>query len=40
MMSLITFEEYLEFIDKNPEMEQCYDFEPEALDYTFTLEDA
>jgi hypothetical protein len=34
-MSLITIEEYKEFIDEHPEMEQFYDFSREALDYLF-----
>jgi len=34
-MSLITIEEYKEFITEHPEMEQCYDFSREALDYWF-----
>ena len=41
-MSLISLEEYKEFIAENPEMEQCYDFSGvttshsrEAVDYWF-----
>ena len=34
-MSLITIEEYKEFIEEHPEMEQCYD--PDA--FTATQED-
>ena len=34
-MSLISIDEFNEFIQEYPEMEQCYDFSREALDYTF-----
>ena len=34
-MSLISMTEYEEFIAEFPEMEQCYDFSREALDYAF-----
>ena len=34
-MSLISMTEFEEFIAEFPEMEQCYDFNREALDYWF-----
>ena len=34
-MSLISMTEFEEFIAEFPEMEQCYDFSREALDYCF-----
>jgi len=34
-MTVLTKEQFEEFIEEFPEMEQCYDFSREALDYWF-----
>ena len=34
-MTVLTEEQFEEFLEEFPEMEQCYDFSREALDYWF-----